>query len=918
MEKRQFLVLYRQFLFRLVDVELLSTHARGDAERLLGQLASLLIFFGMLLSIPALGAGGAANPLVRLIVAWGFEHFLIATTMLVTGLFAVLSWDATFPNTRDAMTLLPLPVRLRTLFLAKVAAVATALAVMVTALHSLAGLVWPLALNSGAEALRVPALGWHKAAPPFDLAAVESDLHAEFAAHPLSSGVGVAVGLYQHGQRRILTFGEAKPDSMFQIGSITKTFTALVLARMAERGEVSLSEPVRQLIPEAGLEKPAGSEITLADLATHRSGLSGMPANLDRNGKPNPGAAYGPTDLYAALVRLGTGRRAYEPFGYSNFGYGLLGHALATRAGTAYAALIAREVTMPLGMPDTVVRPSPGQQRRILEGRDARLRPLPPWQLDALAGAGALLSTAPDMLRYVEANLAPPEELAAAIAATHRLRAEVQGNTRIGLGWVHDGDTGVYWHNGAISGYTSYAFFHPQGGYAAVVLANQGMSLAALGDLVGLHILQRFSGQAAASLEMVTVPRQGGLPGLLRRYAVYWSVMFAAGGFMLLCVLGMQGLAAQLLPRRLFLRASSVLQLSLFALVTGGYFLQPMMASPAALQMAQGNGPLAFSPSYWFLGLFQQLNGSPALGTLASRAWTGLAAAGAAALLAYVLSYLRTVRRILEEPEIVPVRRSGWGLPWPQIPATVEFTVRTLVRSRRHRLILAFYLGLAFAISVVLLKAPGVQQAIEDGPALNPWREASAPLMAATIATMILATVGARAVFALPMDLGANWIFRLIGLRRTGGLFGPAWWSLIMLSVAPVWFASAALCFVLWPWREAGAHLAILALLGLIVAELCLAGFHKIPFACAYLPGKSQVHLVTLGAGGLMWLVSISARFERDAIANPPALATILAVLVVALIGAAFIRRATTAGEIRYEESAPGEVIELGLSTASR
>ena len=144
MNKRQFRVLYREFLFRMVDLEVLSSHAQGDMNKLFGQFASLLVMVSIVL-VPS--RDGPPEDL-----AWPMEFFLITTTMLVVGLFAVLSWDSTFPNRRDVLVLAPLPVRGRTFFLAKIAAVATALGLTVVTLHCLAGLAWPLALNRTAPA----------------------------------------------------------------------------------------------------------------------------------------------------------------------------------------------------------------------------------------------------------------------------------------------------------------------------------------------------------------------------------------------------------------------------------------------------------------------------------------------------------------------------------------------------------------------------------------------------------------------------------------------------------------------------------------------------------------------------------------------------------------------------------------------
>ena len=133
MDRLQWRVLYRQFLFRVFDPEVLSADAKGDATKILGQFAALLIFFSVAGSFGAIlifDSNAKRDPdgigLMFVMVA---QHFMIATTMLVVGLFAVLSWDATFPDQRDAMVLAPLPVRARTMFLAKVTAVAASLPV---------------------------------------------------------------------------------------------------------------------------------------------------------------------------------------------------------------------------------------------------------------------------------------------------------------------------------------------------------------------------------------------------------------------------------------------------------------------------------------------------------------------------------------------------------------------------------------------------------------------------------------------------------------------------------------------------------------------------------------------------------------------------------------------------------------------
>ena len=172
MKETQFRVLYRQFLFRMGDIELLSADARGDMSKLFGQFAALLIFISIGL---CLGAGLAAGGLV---LEWSGVNFMIATTMLVVGLFAILSWDSTFPDRRDVMVLAPLPIRSRTIFFDKVAAVATALSVTVVTLHIAAGFVWPLSLNNWHAAVIAPSIAYDSAMAPLDAAGLRNGSQA--------------------------------------------------------------------------------------------------------------------------------------------------------------------------------------------------------------------------------------------------------------------------------------------------------------------------------------------------------------------------------------------------------------------------------------------------------------------------------------------------------------------------------------------------------------------------------------------------------------------------------------------------------------------------------------------------------------------------------------------------------------------
>jgi hypothetical protein len=558
----QFRVLYREFLFRMVDLELLSASARGDISKLLGQFAALLIFLNSWLGLATVGFGDSQTPQAVLVVsAWGMEHFLIATTMLVVGLFAVVSWESTFPDRRDVLVLAPLPVRARTLFLAKAAAVATSLGLTVIACNAFTGLTVPLALA------------------------------------------------------------------------------------------------------------PASSNLL-----------------------------------------------------------------------------------------DLILSPA----------------------------------------RY-------------------------------------------------------------------------------------------------------------------RLFAAYWITMISAGGFIFCSVLGVQGLAAQLLPRSQFLRLSALLQMGAFCLFLSVYFLQPSLATPEALTATQNQRLLAWLPSYWFLGLFQELSGftHAAMVPLARRALTGLSIAVLGTAMAYALSYFRTLRKIVEQPDIVAGSR---GLHW--LPpfgnsletAVVQFSVRTLLRSRQHRMMLAFYLGIGFAIVILFMKTPRAHhQLLAD----------NAPLLLSSVVIMCVWVVGTRVVFSMPLDLRANWIFRITQVHGAPEYLAAIRRPLFVLAVTPVWAASAGLFLSIWPWLRACGHLAVLGLWGVILSYVCLHGFQKLPFTCSYLPGKSYFHMTFLAALGLMFLILKAVEFERSALEDPASYAKALVILVIAAACARWrtVAKANSEGTaLQFEEEPPAEVLVLGLN----
>lgn len=327
-----------------------------------------------------------------------------------------------------------------------------------------------------------------------------------------SSPIGVAIGVIRDGERRVFTIGKVKPDAMFEIGSITKTFTGLLLAQAIEQGTVQSDTPVRELLPKDLIAKPtAGSEITLLDLATQHSGLPRMPSNFWPTDPSNPYVDYDSKLLYDFIRQHGVVKPNPTQFQYSNLGLGLLGQALANRANVDYSALLERSVLEPLGMQDTTIALSAEQQRRFAQGHGADRRPAHAWDIAALVGAGGIRSTAAEMLTYLEANLrqraakaattADGRTLAAALKRSQTPQADVGGNLKIAFAWMYDTATEMYWHSGGTGGYSSFAFFNPKRNYAGVVLVNMELSpRGSFADTVGNHICARFAGEKAVSL----------------------------------------------------------------------------------------------------------------------------------------------------------------------------------------------------------------------------------------------------------------------------------------------------------------------------------------------------------------------------------------------------------------------------------
>ncbi len=309
--------------------------------------------------------------------------------------------------------------------------------------------------------------------------------------------VGIVLGVMEaDGSTRVVSAGEAGPvthplgeRSVFEIGSITKVFTGILLADMVQRGEVTLGDPVSKYLPsDVTMPSRNGREITLLDLSTHRSGLPRLPSNMSPKDASNPYADYTVDQLYAFLASHELRRDIGSQYEYSNLAVGLLGHVLARVAGMNYEDLVRTRILTPLHMTMSGIALTPDMQDWMVAGHNQQGRVVPLWDLPVFAGAGALRSNTIDMLRFLAANIGPPEgDLEKAMRASHIPHMQAGPQMAVGLNWHirSVGEKRLVWHNGGTAGFRTFIGFDPDERVGVVVLTNSAHGA----DDIGFHLI---------------------------------------------------------------------------------------------------------------------------------------------------------------------------------------------------------------------------------------------------------------------------------------------------------------------------------------------------------------------------------------------------------------------------------------------
>ena len=290
--------------------------------------------------------------------------------------------------------------------------------------------------------------------------------------------VGFIIGIVKDGQTQVISYGEKtkgsnvmpNADTVYEIGSISKVFTGILLADMVQKGIVKLDDPVQKYLPE-GVKMPIldGKTITLEHLVTHTSGLPRMPENFSPADPSNPYVDYSEMQLYEFL----NGHKLRRPPGqaeYSNYGMGLLGHILAKKMGIPYEQILIKNICNPIGMLDTSISLNDSQKKRVPTPYNAVLNPVTLWDITTLAGAGGIRSTCNDMIKFIKANISDDNKsFTQTLHMSHQERHK--NGMSIGLAW-HILPDGTRWHNGGTGGFHSWLGILPSQKAGVVVLAN--------------------------------------------------------------------------------------------------------------------------------------------------------------------------------------------------------------------------------------------------------------------------------------------------------------------------------------------------------------------------------------------------------------------------------------------------------------
>ena len=322
----------------------------------------------------------------------------------------------------------------------------------------------------------------------------------------------IAVGIIDKDGHHYFSFGTKRmggatvdEHTIYEIGSISKVFTGIMLAQQAKQGNMNLDDPIAEYLRGVEIPSKNGEQITLGHLSDHTSALPRLPDNLDPADPQNPYADYTEEQLYEFLEGHELRRKIGSQYEYSNLAQGLLGHILEKQADKSYEEMMIERIAQPLGMSETKINFDEHMRTKLAighnQGSEAKN-----WDITVLAGAGGIRSSVHDMLLFLEANMGLKEtDLYPAMQLSHTERHD-KGGTHVGLGWhinKNKGET-VIWHNGGTGGYRAFAGFNPAKNMGVVLLTNSTESV----DDIGFHLLNPSSKLRKKKQHIASVLRQ--------------------------------------------------------------------------------------------------------------------------------------------------------------------------------------------------------------------------------------------------------------------------------------------------------------------------------------------------------------------------------------------------------------------------
>ncbi len=292
--------------------------------------------------------------------------------------------------------------------------------------------------------------------------------------------VGLSIGVIKSDETKTVHLGKTGEDgkrptdnTVYEIGSISKVFTSLLLADAVTTGQLRLEQDVMELLPD-GVKMPKWKDqsITLLDLSTHVSGLPRLADNMPFQDPKNPYADYSSSLAHQFLTRHELRRAPGEEYEYSNFAVSLLGHMVCEAAQKqSYETLLEQRITGPLKMNSTAVQLTPSMKKRFATPHSSPGTPTSGWDFADMPGAGGIRSTTRDMLLFAKANMRPPDgQLGEAIQLAWK--EQDTSDTKMGLGWHLAGDGSTRWHNGGTGGFHSMLMVNRDTKAAVVLLTN--------------------------------------------------------------------------------------------------------------------------------------------------------------------------------------------------------------------------------------------------------------------------------------------------------------------------------------------------------------------------------------------------------------------------------------------------------------